>query len=184
MFTNKEMDAFMKNFFPSMNFDMDMEKMENCECEGSCECTSENHCGCMGEKSKPFVYGFDIKIVNGRPVVKEWGNMESPFFGNIPKRMKKIDDKKAKIEFIDNPKEHKGKVIAEMPGVEKKDFQLTYRDAVLHIDVQGDIKEYHESIKIPVKVDHSTIKATYQNGILGVEFDYDKGVEQKTISVE
>lgn len=181
MFTDKEMNAFMRNFFPNMSFDMDMEK---CDCGDSCECTPEHNCGCMGENPKQQVYGFDLQIVNGRPILKEWGNIESPFSGNIPRRIEKINDERVKAEFIDNPKEHKGKVIAEMPGVEKKDFQLTYRNGELFIDVQGDTKEYHESVVIPVKIGEDTIKAIYKNGILSITFDYDKGVKSQQISVE
>jgi HSP20 family protein len=181
MFTDKELEGFMRSFFPNMHFDMDM---ENCNCGDSCECTPEHNCGCMDKKSKPLVYGFDLQFRNGKPILKEWGNMESPLSGKIPRRTENIIDERAKAEFIDNPKEHKGKIIAEMPGVEKKDFQLAYRQGILYIDVQGDTKEYHESVSVPVKIDEDTIKAIYKNGILNISFDYDKGIKSTPINVE
>jgi HSP20 family protein len=163
----------------AMDMDMDMSR---CKCEGGeCKCTSDNHCGCM-EQPESMVYGLDFSIINGRPTMKEWGNMKSPFTGQLPDQKTKSE---GNVEFIDNAAENKGKVIAEMPGVEKKDFQLTYREGELHINAVGETgKEYHEKTLIPVPVVVDSIKATYKNGVLEVTFVYEKISNQKNIKVE
>jgi HSP20 family protein len=162
----------------AMDMDMDMDR---CNCEGECKCTSDNHCGCMGSNQDSMVYGLDFSIINGKPTMREWGNMKSPFTGQLPEHKKKSE---GIVEFIDNAAENKGKVIAEMPGVKKEDFRLTYREGQLHIDATGETKEFHENTTIPVPIDPDTIKATYKNGILAVTFDYKDTIKPKNIKVE
>lgn len=184
MMHDEDLKQFVEKFFSnSPMFTMDMDMGMNCKCEGGeCKCTQDNHCGCMGDGSEQSkVYGLDFSIINGRPMMREWGNIPSPITGQMPLSKKKSE---GGIEFIDNTAENKGKVIAEMPGVKKEDFQLTYREGQLRIDATGETKEFHENTTIPIPIDTDTIKATYKNGMLEVTFDYKDTIKPTNIKVD
>lgn len=181
-------------FSNSPTFNMDM-NMDGCDCGDSCECSGENDCGCGGQHSEAKVYGFDMTIgPDGKPIIKEYGNIpplfggmramnKMPQFGGSMKHKLPEKTEKTNIDFIDNPAEGKGKIIAEMPGVNKDDIKVTYRENKMHIQANGDVREYKESVGLP-RIDSKSIKASYKNGILEVIFDYDHNVKATSVQVE
>lgn len=197
------MDEFIKRMFSNEStFDMGMDfHMDGCDCGDSCNCSPNDDCGCGGEhkEEKTMIYGIDIKIgPDGKPIVKEWGNVPSPFDGfqglnamnKIPefgatKKMPQNTEiqEKTNIDFIDNPAEGKGKIIAEMPGVEKDDITITYREQKMHIQANGEKRQYKESVGLP-RIDEKSIKALYKNGVLEVTFDYDHNIKTTNVKVE
>lgn len=180
-----DIDEFMKKMFSNEPiFEMDID-MDACSCGDSCDCSHEDDkCGCGGKKSQTFVYGFDYRYKDGKPVLREWGNMPNPITGDMPKSMTKPKvAEKAVIDFIDNPAESKGKIVAEMPGVNKEDIKVTVRSGTLYIQANGDVREYNEKQELP-SIDEKSIKATYKNGILEVTFDYDHNVKSTSVNVE
>jgi HSP20 family protein len=59
-------------------------------------------------------------------------------------------------------------VVAELPGVEKKDIKLHATDDALEIRTENDRRYLKEVLfKTPVKPE--TAKATYKNGVLSVQ---------------
>ena len=68
------------------------------------------------------------------------------------------------------------KLIAEMPGVEKTDVQIVVENKVVSISAEHDQKKYHAKVPLKNKVDESSAKASYKNGILQLVF---KLVEEK-----
>ena len=177
-------------FSNSPTFNMDT-NMDGCDCE-DCDCSDENDCGCGGEHK---VYGINMQIgPNGVPVIKEWGNTPPlfglpsifngmPQFGGSTKKKTLEKPITTNIDFIDNPAEGKGKIIAEMPGVNKDDIKVTYREQKMHIQANGEVKEYKERIGVPA-IDEKSIKATYKNGILEVVFNYDHNIKSTSVKVE
>ena len=189
-----KMDKFMRDMFSnSPTFNMDT-NMDGCDCGDSCDCSGENDCGCGDEHKETKVYGFNMTIgPDGKPIVKEWGNMPR-LFGGMPQFGGATKENPTKenpdtcwygsnIDFIDNPAEGKGKIIAEMPGVSKDDIKITYRERYMHIQANGDTKEYKESIELPA-IDEKSIKATYKNSILEVTFEYDHNIKATSVKVE
>lgn len=204
-----KMDKFMREMFSnSPTFNMDT-NMDGCDCGDSCDCSGENDCGCGDEHKETKVYGFNMTIgPDGKPIVKEYGNMPSSFdlsslfnmgptMNKIPQFGASIPTKKnhikenhdtvgsygSNIDFIDNPAEGTGKIVAEMPGVSKDDIKITYRERYMHIQANGDTKEYKESIELPA-IDEKSIKATYKNSILEVTFEYDHNIKATSVKVE
>lgn len=180
----KDMFSNSPTFMTNMNMDMDMEA-DGCNCGDSCDCShDDDKCGCGGKK-QTFVYGFDMKVgEDGKPVFTEWGNMPNPITGEMPNSMAKPKiEEKAVVDFIDNPAEGKGKIIAEMPGVNKDDIKLTFREGVMHIHANGEVREYKEKQILP-RIDEKSIKASYKNGILEITFNYDDSIKSTNVKVE
>jgi HSP20 family protein len=74
------------------------------------------------------------------------------------------------------------RVIADLPGVEKNDIDLKCDGEAMTISAASDHREYDERISLPARVDESSAKATYNNGVLEVTFE--KTDESANISVE
>lgn len=198
-----DIDKFMRDLFSNKPvFDMDMDfQMDGCKCGDSCDCShDDDKCGCGGDhkQGKTMIYGIDIKVgPDGKPIVKEWGNIPSPFdgfpgMGEMPgfggKETMSEKPKKTNIEVIENATPNGGKIIAEMPGVSKDAFNITVRNITMYIDASlvkaGYNRVYNEKVTLPSYVNSDTIKAAYKNGILEVTFEYDKGIKSQKIKVE
>ena len=61
------------------------------------------------------------------------------------------------------------KVIAELPGVEKKDIKLHGTETTLTISVDTPQRKYYKEVELPCEVDANSAKASYQNGVLDIE---------------
>src|SRR5574337_1621636 len=62
------------------------------------------------------------------------------------------------------------KVVAEMPGIEKKDIKIDVVGSIINIDAEHGERKYHAKIPIRQKIDENSVKATYANGILEMKF--------------
>ena len=118
-----------------------------------------------GNISGPVFYGYTMTTgPDGKPVVEEYGNVQPDMLPTENKREPLIDT------LVDE-KEKTLKIIAEMPGVEKKDVNVVVgADKVIHIDAERGEKKYHVKVPIKHKVDAESPKATYKNGILELTF--------------
>ena len=128
----------------------------------------------------PYYYGYSMTIgPDGKPVVKEYGNVRQSLLPDAETREPLAD-------VIVDDKEKVLKIIAEMPGVEKKDVKVEVIGRTVNIDAEHGDRKYHTKIPIKQKVDEDSVKATYANGILELKFklkeeDRPKG---KTVPVE
>ncbi len=108
--------------------------------------------------NKPIVYGYSMKVgPDGKPKIEEFGNIET--------KQKKIrEEREPLIDVIDKHKEVT--VIAELPGVEKKEINVTVEDKgeKLVLDVPN---KFYKEVELPSKVKDSA-KAQYKNGVLEV----------------
>lgn len=112
----------------------------------------------------PYYHGYSMTVgSDGKPVVKEYGNVRP---GLLP--TSEIREPFADV-IVDN-KEKVLKVVAEMPGVEKKDIKIEVVGRTVNLDAENGDKKYHTKIPIKQKVDEDSAKATYSNGILEVKF--------------
>ena len=80
--------------------------------------------GSMKKEYGPFVYGYSVKIgPDGRPIIREFGNIRP---GLEKERGPPLSLRGSREPFIDVIVEaDEVKVIAELPGVEKEDIQLS-----------------------------------------------------------
>jgi len=117
-----------------------------------------------GNVSGPVFTVYMTTGPDGKPVVQEYGNVQPDILPTENKREPLIDT------LVDE-KEKTLKIVAEMPGVEKKDVSVVVGDdKVIHIDAERGEKNYHVKVPIKHKVDAESPKATYKNGILELVF--------------
>ncbi len=128
----------------------------------------------------PYYYGYSMTVgPDGKPVVKEYGNIR-------PGLLPSAETREPLADVIVDDKEKVLKVVAEMPGVEKKDIKVEVVGHTINIDAERADRKYHAKIPIKQKVDEDSVKASYANGILELKFklkeeDRPKG---KTVTVE
>ena len=112
----------------------------------------------------PIVYGYSVTIgPDGKPVVREFGNISSG--KGTP--WKQIQDKREPlVDVVSSDKEVR--VIAEMPGVNKEDINVTVNERSLTISVDKEDRSYYKELDLPGSVDPKGAKSNYNNGILEV----------------
>ena len=125
-------------------------------------------------------YGYTVTIgPDGKPVVREYGNVR-------PGLLPTSETREPFVDVLVDDKEKVLRIVAEMPGVEKKDIKIEVVGRTVNLDAEHGDKKYHAKVPIKQKVDEDSVKATYSNGILEVRFklkeeDKPKG---KTVEVE
>lgn len=133
----------------------------------------------------PFVYGFSMRVgPDGKPSIQE--------FGNVPKKAKvgekgsgALAEREPLVDVMAGEKEVT--VIAEVPGVEKRDIHLKATPDSLSIEVNTQERKYQKRVELPVRVREDSAKALYKNGVLEVRFDREKPGKPesgKTVTVE
>jgi len=133
-----------------------------------------------GSISGPFYYGYVMTVgPDGRPVVKEYGNVKP---GLVPTS----DTREPLVDTLVDDKEKLVRLIAEMPGVEKKDVKIVVDGKIVNIDAERGDKKYHVKVPIEHKVDENSVKASYKNGILEIIFKQlaEEKPKGKTVEVE
>ncbi|RJS85739.1 Hsp20/alpha crystallin family protein [Candidatus Bathyarchaeota archaeon] len=114
----------------------------------------------------PFVYGYSITIgPDGKPQIREFGNIK-PATGPGRPRIDIREEREPLVDVMETDGEVK--VIAELPGVEKKDIKLHGTETSLTISVDTPQRKYYKEVELPVKVDPKKAKSSYKNGVLEV----------------
>ena len=128
----------------------------------------------------PYYYGYTMTVgPDGKPVVKEYGNVK-------PGLLPSSDTREPLVDTLVDEKEKVLKLVAEMPGVEKKDVKVVVEDKKVLIDAEHGEKKYHAEVPINHKVDKNSAKASYTNGIVELKFklvEHEKP-KGKTVEVE
>ncbi len=130
-----------------------------------------------GNLCGPIFYGYTMTVgPDGKPVVKE--------FGNTKPELSTSDTREPIVDTIVDDKEKIVKLIAEMPGVEKKDVKIVVDGNLVNIDAEHGEKKYHVKVPIKYKVDENSVKASYKNGILELTFKLKEPEKPKGKTVE
>ena len=123
-----------------------------------------------GSVSEPRYYGYTVTVgLDGRPVVTEYGNVQSG-------RLESPDTREPIVDTIIDQKENVVKLIAEMPGVEETDVKIVVKDKNVDLFAERDGKRYRVKVPLQHRVDEGSAKTFYKNGILELVF---KIVEEK-----
>lgn len=129
----------------------------------------------------PFVYGYSMTVgPDGRPKVREFGNVKSPFRegrsglgkGMFGARPLISSEREPLVDISTTDKEIK--VVVEMPGVNKENIKINAYDSTLEVtttDTEGMPRKYHETVELPEEADLATAKSKYNNGILEITFN-------------
>ncbi len=123
--------------------------------------------GSVRKEYGPFVYGYSVKIgPDGKPVVREFGNMKPNPGGDEKKPLSLQDAREPLVDVIEESAQIK--VIAELPGVEKNDIKLFVTETSLTIDVENPERRYHKELAFSTEVEQSSASSTYRNGVLEI----------------
>lgn len=126
----------------------------------------------------PYYYGYSMTVgPDGKPQVREYGNVN-------PSLLPTADTREPLVDTLVDEKDGILKLVAEMPGVEKKDIKVVVEGNTVNIDAQHGEKKYQARVPIKQKVDVDSVKASYTNGILEVQFNYRKEEKPKGKTVE
>ena len=133
-----------------------------------------------GSESGPYYYGYTMTVgLDGKPVVKEYGNVK-------PGLLPTSDAREPLVDTIVDEKEKVVKLIAEVPGVEKSDVKIVVENKIVDLSAKHDKKQYHVKVPLQYKVDEDSAKASYKNGVLQIVFKLieDKKSKSKMVEVE
>jgi len=122
----------------------------------------------------PLVYGYSMTIgPDGKPKVREFGNVRSPFRLGATGTTSGIEpfitgEREALADVVTSDKEVK--VVVEIPGVNKESIKINAYDNSLEVITNDPQKKYHQVIDLPPDADIETVRSTYRNGILEIVF--------------
>ncbi len=120
--------------------------------------------GSVRREYGPFVYGYSMKIgPDGKPVIREFGNIK-PGAGVEGQPLNLREQREPLIDVIEE--EGEIKVLAELPGVDKKDINLFLTEGTLTISVDTAGRKYFKELDLPVDVDETSARSTFSNGVL------------------
>jgi len=128
----------------------------------------------------PFVYGWSMRVgPDGKPHVEKFGNIPGKA-GRIHEGAAEVSDEREPLTDIVEGTDDV-KIMAELPGVEKKDIELEASEDSLSIDVDTPQRKYSKELKLPCKVKPETTKANYNNGVLEVTLQRAESRKDKKI---
>ena len=129
----------------------------------------------------PIVYGYSMTIgPDGKPNIKEFGNVKSPFAGSggFSQQQPSISSEREPLVDISTT-DTEVKIVAEMPGIKKENIKINAYENSLEIISNDPQRKYHKVIDLPPEADIETVKSKYNNGILEVIFNKKKQTKPK-----
>lgn len=130
----------------------------------------------------PFVYGYSVTVgPDGKPKIREFGNIKPETRLGRPQ----VNIKEQREPLVDVMEtDGEVRVIAELPGVEKKDIKLHGAENTLTMSVDTPQRKYHKEVEMPTKIEPKQAKSTYKNGVLEVSVPKKKEEKPKGESIE
>jgi HSP20 family protein len=131
----------------------------------------------------PLVYGYSMTVgPDGRPKVREFGNIKSPKMGFANRPL--ISGETEPLADVTTT-DKDVKVVVEMPGIEKKDIKINAHDSTVEVfTIDTAQRKYRKIIEVPSEADIETARSTYKNGILEIVLNKKAKPKGKQINVE
>ncbi len=116
-----------------------------------------------GLKDLKGVYGVRVRtLADGSPLVQPFGNIRRTPKGPVVEEVRE--------PIVDVFEEAGGiQVVAEMPGIDKKDIAVDIRGDILNIKAEGGNRNYQKELLLSREVKAEDMTWTYKNGILEVK---------------
>ncbi len=128
-----------------------------------------------GEFEGPFFYGLSWSIdENGKPVIREFGNVSPSFKG-----VRRSEAIKPFYDVMVDPSTNRVTVIVELPGADKEKIDVEATENSVHVSAEGMNRKYQVDIPLEVEVNPDTAKATFVNGILQLTFEPKTPISEK-----
>ena len=127
----------------------------------------------------PIVYGYSMTIgPDGKPNIREFGNIKSPFAGRGYLEQPSISSEREPLVDLSST-DKEVKVVVEIPGIKKENIKINAYVNTVEITSDDSERKYHKVIELPTETDIDTAKSTYNNGILEVIFNKKKESKPK-----
>jgi HSP20 family protein len=119
----------------------------------------------------PFIYGYSMTIgPDGKPIIREFGNVKPSTkrtsAGYHKPSLQYNEGREPLVDIFED--DTTIRIIAEVPGVDKEDIELTCTEQRLIISVDTEMRKYYKEIDLVTPVDPKGSKAKYKNGVLQV----------------
>ncbi|MBS3819580.1 Hsp20/alpha crystallin family protein [bacterium] len=109
------------------------------------------------------VYGVNIRtMAGGKPHVETFGNIKQTDKGPV------VEEEREPVVDVFDEKDHI-QVIAELPGVYKRDIQIQVQGDILKISAKSGKRRYSKEVLLPHKVKEEEGSSSYKNGILDIK---------------
>lgn len=118
-------------------------------------------------KGAKGVYGFSVRTLAGKPVIETFGNIRETTKGPV------VEEVREPIVDVFDEEDHI-LVIAELPGVSEDEIKIEAAGDILNLTASDTDKKYAKEILLPSKVKPSSLKTTYQNGILEINLEKER----------
>lgn len=113
----------------------------------------------------PYVHGYSITIgPDGKPMIREFGNVK-----RVMKGPTLAEEREPVVDVIEE--EDRVRVIAELPGVSRKDVKVNVAEREVSIRVDTPNRKYSKDIRLPCAVKPKADKERYANGVLELVFE-------------
>ena len=129
--------------------------------------------------ARSWSYGYSMTTgPDGRPIVKEWGT-------DIPETPMVEQPKDEPLSQVDIDRANKTvRVIMELPGITKESIKITGTETSIRVKADYDRWNIDHEVPISAKVDPTTAKATYNNGILDITLDLIEETEPEGVNIQ
>ena len=129
----------------------------------------------------PYYYGYTMTVgPDGKPIVKEYGNVRP---SSLPTSSSNV--KEPYVDEVLDKENNTLKLVAEMPGVEKSDIDVSVEEKSVTIKTKNESRKYEAHVPIKYKINENSAKARYTNGILELTFKLvDEKPKGRVVSVE
>jgi len=71
-------------------------------------------------------------------------------------------------------------IIAELPGVAKKDVQIEIHHGLLKLSTATKGRRYAKELELPCPIDEGTLESAYKNGVLEIKLRKANGAVENT----
>ena len=116
-----------------------------------------------GLKDLKGVYGVRVRtLADGRPSVEPFGNIKKTPKGPVVEEVREPI-----VDVFDDPKAIH--IVAEMPGIQKKDINLEIKGDILNINAEGEDRQYQKEVLLSRSAKAEDMTWTYKNGILEIK---------------
>jgi HSP20 family protein len=113
-----------------------------------------------------YYYGYQLNVgADGIPRVKEFGNVKP-----LTQRLGQSGSKEPLVDTSVDKKRNTLRITAEMPGLNKEDIKVQMQEGLVSIHAEKGEKKYHTEVPVEHRLDENSVKATYVNGILELNF--------------
>ena len=125
--------------------------------------------------SQPVWFEYEMLVgPDGRPFVRR--------FDNVSRQTK--DVRPIRVETITDSKKKEVKLVAEIPGADKKDIGVSLNDDRAIIEAACGENKYEARVPIHRDVNPSNVKASYKNGILEVTLSLESRPKGAVVQVD